>query len=265
MSFLERIVASRRKVVDELEDSADLWDAAARRQTAPRDFRGALVEDGMSLIAEIKRRSPSKGDLNPGLDASAMAASYERAGARAVSVLTEPEFFGGSADDVESARRAVRLPVLWKDFVLDPVQIVHARSIGADAILLIVRMTPAELPLLVAEARSWGMCPLVEIFDEDDLDLALDAGADVVGVNHRDLETFEEDPTATARLRKLVPDDVLLVAESAITTRADVEALDDIGVHAMLVGEAIVTAPDPEAKIRELLGSDAAPAAPTDG
>jgi indole-3-glycerol phosphate synthase len=255
MSFLERIVTARRKVVDELEDSADYWDDAARRQTPCRDFRGALTADGMSLIAEIKRRSPSKGDLQPSLDPAAMASSYERGGARAVSVLTEPDFFSGSAEDLEAARKAVSLPVLWKDFVLDPVQIDQARAFGADAVLLIVRMTPAELPLLVAEARSWGMCPLVEIFDEDDLDRALAAGADVVGVNHRDLETFEEDTTATARLRELVPDDVVLVAESGIRTRDDVKALEDIGVHAMLVGEAIVTAPDPEATIRELLGS----------
>ena len=255
MSFLERIVAARRRVVEELEDSAESWDRAARAQTPPRDFRAALAAGGMSLIAEIKRRSPSKGDLAPWLDPGEIASSYERGGARAVSVLTEPEFFGGSPDDVDAARRATSVPVLWKDFVLDPVQIDQARAVGADAVLLIVRMTPSELPLLVAEARSWGMCPLVEIFDEDDLEVALDAGADVVGVNHRDLETFEEDPTATLRLRKLVPDDVVLVAESAIRTRDDVRALEDIGVQAMLVGEAIVTSGDPEAKIRELLGS----------
>lgn len=255
MSFLERIVAARRRVVEELEDSADAWARAARAQTPARDFRGALAADGMSLIAEIKRRSPSKGDLMPGLDPAALAASYERGGSRAVSVLTEPEFFGGSPDDLDAARHATSLPALWKDFVLDPVQIDQARGVGADAVLLIVRMTPAELPLLIAEARSWGMCPLVEVFDEDDLDVALAAGADVVGVNHRDLETFEEDPTATSRLRTLVPDDVVLVAESAIRSRDDVRALEDIGVQAMLVGEAIVTSSDPEAKIRELLGS----------
>ena len=255
MTFLERIVTARRCVVDELEDSAEVWDEAARRQTAPRDFRGALVADGMSLIAEIKRRSPSKGDLNPSLDPAAMAATYERAGARAVSVLTEPEFFGGSAEDLDAARRAVSVPVLWKDFVLDPVQIDQARAVGADAVLLIARMTPSELPLLVAEARSWGMCPLVEVFDEDDLEIALAAGADVIDTNHRDLETFEEDPMVTARLRKLVPDDVVLVAASAIKTRADVQALEDIGVHAILVAESIVTAGDPEAKIHELLGT----------
>ena len=253
-TFLERIVASRRRVVDELDDNADVWDGAARRQPPPRDFRGALEAPGMSLIAEVKRRSPSKGDLNPGLDPAEMAASYERGGARCVSVLTEPEFFSGSAEDLDAARRAVHAPVLWKDFVLDPVQIAHARACGADAVLLIVRMVGDELRSLVDAAREAQLCALVEIFDEDDLERALDAGADVVGVNHRDLETFEEDPSATKRLRPLVPDDVLLVAESAISTRADIEALEAIGVHAALVGEAFVTASDPEAKVRELLG-----------
>jgi indole-3-glycerol phosphate synthase len=255
MSFLDRIVTARLRVVDELEDAADVWDEAARRQPPPRDFRAALDTPGMSLIAEIKRRSPSKGDLNPGIDPSSMAECYERAGARAVSVLTEPDFFGGSAEDLDAARRAVSVPVLWKDFVLDPVQIDQARAFGADAVLLIARMTPSELPLLVAEARSWGMCPLVEVFDEDDLDLALAAGADVIDTNHRDLTTFEEDPTVTSRMRKLVPDDVIIVAASAIRTRPDVQALEDIGVHAILVAEAIVTASDPEAKIHELLGT----------
>jgi indole-3-glycerol phosphate synthase len=245
-TFLERIVASRRAAIGEL--SPDLDDAPPSR-----DFRAALAAPGMSLIAEIKRRSPSKGDLRPALDPASMASAYERGGARAISVLCEPEFFGGSSDDLVAARSAVRLPALWKDFILERVQLEEARARGADAALLIVRMLGDELASLVAGCRELGLMPLVEIFNEDDLERALDAGADVIGVNHRDLETFEEDPSATKRLRPLVPDDVILVAESAISTRADVEALEAIGVHAMLVGEAIVTAPDPEAKIRELL------------
>ncbi len=249
MSFLERIVASRRAAIASLRPSLD------GAQPPVRDFRTALAAPGMSLIAEIKRRSPSKGDLNPSLDPATMAKSYEHAGARAVSVLCEPEFFGGSSDDLVAAREATDVPVLWKDFVLERVQLEEARSKGADAALLIVRMLDDELASLVAACRELGLMPLVEIFNEEDLRRALDAGADVVGVNHRDLETFEEDPEATKRLRPLVPDDVILVAESAIETRADVEALEAIGVQAMLVGEAIVTAGDPEAKIRELLGA----------
>jgi indole-3-glycerol phosphate synthase len=263
MSFLERIVTARRRAVEELKRDAPISSGAPANAPTPRAFRAALLADGMSIIGEIKRRSPSKGDLNPDLDPVALARAYERGGARCLSVLTEPEFFSGSIGDLSLARSATTLPTLYKDFVLDPVQVLDARRAGADAVLLIVRMLsdPRADPRadlladLVAEVKRWGMCPLVEIFDEADLERALEAGADVVGVNHRDLETFEEDPSATKRLRPLVPDDVVLVAESAISTRADIEALEDIGVRAALVGEAFVTAADPEAKVRELLGS----------
>lgn len=220
-----------------------------------RDFRSALDTDGVSLIAEIKRASPSRGDLNPSLDPADLARTCERGGARALSVLTEPEFFKGSADDLASARAATSLPTLWKDFVIDSVQVAYARSVGADAVLLIVRiLSDDRLAELLREIRDRGMCALVEVFDERDLERALEAGADVIGVNHRDLETFEEDPTATKRLRPLIPDQVALVAESAISSRAGVEELEAIGVDAVLVGEALVGAPDPAAKIRELLG-----------
>lgn len=250
MSFLDKIVASRSAAVTDLKQRG--FDATAPGPV--RDFKAALVAPGMSIIAEIKRRSPSKGDLNPSLDPASMAKSYQAGGARAVSVLTEPEFFDGSPEDLEAARSAIDLPVLWKDFVLDPVQIAFARSCGADAVLLIVRMTPDTLDELIREAKDVGVTALVEIFDESDLERALEAGAEVVGVNHRDLSTFEEDPTATKRLRPLVPDDVVLVAESAISTRSDIEALESIGVGAALIGEAIVTSTDPVAKISELLG-----------
>ena len=249
MSFLDRIVTARRRAVDELKRTQIL-----PADRAPRDFRAALAADGMSLIGEIKRTSPSKGALNADLDPATLARAYERGGARCLSVLTEPEFFGGSPDDLVAARDSTSLPVLWKDFVLDAVQIDYARACGADAVLLIVRIVRDDLASLVGAARKSHLCPLVEIFDENDLERALDAGADVVGVNHRDLETFEEDASATKRLRPLVPDDVVLVAESAISTRDDIEALEDIGVHAALVGEALVTASDQEAKVRELLG-----------
>lgn len=252
-SFLERIVTARRRAIDAMTTEGVVVPATA---PAPRDFRAALAADGMSVIAEIKRRSPSKGDLRPGLDPVALARAYERGGARCLSVLTEPEFFSGSTDDLSLARSATVLPALYKDFVLDPIQVADARRAGADAVLLIVRLlSDDELRSLIAEIGGCGMCALVEVFDETDLERALAAGAGVVGVNHRDLETFEEDATATARLRPLVPDDVVLVAESAIRTREDIVALEAIGVGAALIGETFVRASDPEAKVRELLGA----------
>ena len=254
-TFLERILVSRREAVERYKRSIETLEDAARNAPPNRSFRRALAADGISLIAEIKRRSPSRADLNVGLDPGKIAASYERGGARALSVLTEHEFFGGSERDLVAAREATGLPTLWKDFVLDRSQVVAACATGADAVLLIVRILGDELGDLVLEARRWNLCPLVEVFDDADLERALDADADVVGVNHRDLETFQEDPTATARLRERVPDGVLVVAESGINTRSDVEALEKIGVDAVLVGEAVVTAPEPEAKIRELLGA----------
>lgn len=255
MTFLERILASRRGAVEEYKRTIGELEEAARTAPPNRDFARALRGDGMALIAEVKRRSPSKGDLNVGLDPAELARSYERGGAHALSVLTEPDFFAGSIDDLVRAREATALPVLQKDFIIDRSQVVAACARGADAVLLIVRILGNELASLVDEARRWNLCPLVEIFDERDLEAAMDAGADVIGVNHRDHETIEEDPTATARLRPLVPDGVLVVAESAITSRGDVEALEEIAVDAILVGEAFVTADDPEAKVREFLGT----------
>lgn len=255
--FLTRIIASRREQVAaaksvplaELEREAEL-------RGEPRDFRAALGAPGMSLIAEFKRASPSRGLFDHSLDPIVVAGAYERGGARALSVLTEPSFFHGSPRDLVEARSSTGLPVLWKDFVVDTFQVVQARSLTADAILVIVRILDDEaLDRVMAETRRMGMTALVEVFDEADLARALDAGADVIGVNHRDLATFEEDTTATARLRPRIPEGVLVVGESAIASRADVAALESIGVDAILVGEALVRAADPAARIRELLGT----------
>ena len=250
MTFLERILTARREAVER-----DM--SLPGTELSPvRDFRGALAGPGMSLIGEIKRASPSRGDLNPSLDPAALASSYEKGGARAVSVLVEPDFFKGSEDDLRRAREATQIPVLWKDFVISPAQVIRARYVGADAILVIVRiLDDTTLRMILRLARELELCPLVEVFDETDLERALGAGADVVGVNHRDLETFEEDTTATKRLRPLVPDGVVVVAESAISSRADVADLEAIGVDAILVGEALVRSGDPAGKIRELLGA----------
>ncbi len=252
-SFLDDILSARRRAADDLRPMLTDLEERARNAPTSRDFLGALRRPGMSIIAEIKRRSPSKGELNAGLDPADLARSYERGGADAISVLTEPDFFSGSPEDLVKAREATRLPVLWKDFILDRAQIVEACARGADAVLLIVRIAEHNLDELMDEARRWGLVALVEVFDERDVERALDAGAEVIGVNHRDLQTFEEDPTATARLRPIIPDGVVVVGESAISKRADVEALEKIGVDAILVGEALVRSDDPGSKIRELI------------
>ncbi len=255
MTFLDKILASRTVTIEDYKRSSSRLEESARGAPSVRDFKAALKRPGMSLIAEIKRRSPSKGDLAPDLDPAELASSYERGGAHAISVLTEPEFFGGSDADLRAARAATSLPVLWKDFVLDRSQLVAARASGADAVLLIVRILGPRLAEFIDEAKSWSLCPLVEGFDERDVEAALSAGADVIGVTNRDLETFAEDPTATKRLRAQVPEGVTYVAESAISTRKQVVELENVDVDAILVGEALVRSDDPGSKVAELLGA----------
>jgi indole-3-glycerol phosphate synthase len=207
------------------------------------------------LIGEVKRASPSKGPLRPDLDAAALAAEYEANGAAAVSVLTDQRFFGGSLDDLRAAQQATGLPVLRKDFVLDPYQVYETRAVGADALLLIVAALDDETLLqLHSLARVLGMAALVEVHDEAELRRALAIRPAIVGVNNRDLRTFAVDLSMTARLRPLVPGEIVFVSESGIQTRADVQRLAALDVDAMLVGEALMRARDPGRRVRELVG-----------
>jgi indole-3-glycerol phosphate synthase len=206
-----------------------------------------------NVIAEIKRASPSKGPLNENLDAAALARSYAAGGADAISVLTEPTGFKGSLDDMKASLGA-GVPVLRKDFLLDPFQVLESRAEGADAVLLIVRVLGPDLGRLYAAATALGMDALVEVFDEADLERAVDVGAEVIGINHRDLETFEVDADRTAKLAPRIPEGVVVVGLSGVESRADVERLALDGAHAVLVGESLVTAADPAAKLRELRG-----------
>jgi indole-3-glycerol phosphate synthase len=255
MSYLEELVTSTRARIEEArtkitEDSLEQRVAAV----APaRDFRAALAGDEVAVIAEIKRASPSKGPLNESLDAAALARAYADGGAAAISVLTEPDRFKGSIEDLQAATSA-GLPVLRKDFILDPFQVYEARAFGADAVLVIVRTLGAELGDLMTTTTALGMDALVEVFDEPDLERALAAGAQIIGINHRDLETFEVDPERTAKLAPRIPRGIVIVALSGVSTRPEVDALADDGAHAVLVGEALVTAADPAAKLRELRG-----------
>jgi len=257
-SFLQRITEARRADARRRrgEGALQLAQAAARAAGSPRDFFGALARPGMSLIAEIKRASPSVGEIAPGGRPAELARAYEEGGAAAVSVLTEPVHFGGSLDDVREARSACGLPVLRKDFLCDALHVWEARGAGADAVLVIVAaLTQTELVALGDLAADLGMVALVEVHSAAEVERALEAGARVVGVNTRDLGTLEVDPEVVAKLRPLVPDGVVAVGESGVSTRADVEALEAVGIDAVLVGEALMRAADPAAKIRELLGN----------
>ena len=258
MSLLDRIVASTKARVEHLRaetDHAKLRAAAAQRGE-PRGFEQALRRDEIAIIGEIKRISPLKGPLAPDLDAYETAAAYLRGGAAALSVLTEPDFFGGSLADLEAVL-PVEIPALRKDFIVDPVQVLEARAAGADAVLLIARVVGRDLAPLLEETRRLGMDALVEVYDEADVARALEAEATLVGVNNRDLETFEVDPDRTARLGTLIPDDVTLAALSGVTSRSEITAHAAAGARAVLIGEGLVTATDPAAKLRELRGAAA--------
>ena len=271
-TVLDRIVADRRaRLVEDrvLRDEAALRDRVdAMRALGPqvsfierlREGRAAAPAGApLRLIAEIKCASPSKGLFDANLDAGKQALAYADAGASAISVLTEPDHFQGTVADLEAARRAVagdpdRPALLRKEFVFDPYQVLEARAFGADALLLITMLLePDALAELIELVRATEMEPLVEVHDEDELRVALDCGARVIGVNNRDLRTFVEDLGVTERVARLVPSDVTLVAESAIRVAADAQRMAAAGAHALLVGEALVLTGDITAKAHELM------------
>ena len=265
-TILDEILHWKRAEVERRKDVLSLAavQAAAAQAPPPRDLAAALRAPGVSLIAEIKRASPSKGLLHPDLDALPLAREYEAAGAAAVSVLTDRHFFQGGLDDLCAVRAGVDLPVLCKDFFLDPYQVYEARAAGADAILLIVAaLDDGQLAALARLAAGLGLAILVEVHDEADLARALTAvpAGDhrILGINNRDLRTFRVSLDTVACLRARVPAGTLLVSESGIHTPADVRRLATLGVDAMLVGESLVRASDVTAQIRRLLGGAEAP------
>jgi len=258
--LLDSIVAHKRKELA-------VWKAAvpqarleetAIRQAPPLDFAAALRRPGISLIAEVKRASPSRGLLRLDLDTGQLAATYAKSGAAAISVLTDERFFRGSLWDLAAVKKALpgagrEVPVLCKDFILDAYQVYQARAYGADAVLLIAAILEVEeLAELVALARELGMEALVEVHCEEELHRVLPLGPSIIGVNNRDLHDFSVDLATTLRLRSHIPRSIVLVSESGIHCRADVERLATASVDAILVGEALVTAEDVAGKIREL-------------
>jgi indole-3-glycerol phosphate synthase len=228
--------------------------AEAVRMPPTRGFRAQLVaEPGLAVIAEIKRRSPSKGDLAPDLDPAVLARRYAEGGAACLSVLTDAEFFGGSPGDLQAARAASALPVLRKDFTVSAHDVADARLMGADAVLLIAAaLAPAELRELHQLARELGLDVLVEVHDEPELEVAVAAGAALIGVNQRDLVTFEVDHGRAARMATAIPPAAVRVAESGVRDGDDARRLADAGYDAILVGETLVTAPDVGATLRSL-------------
>jgi indole-3-glycerol phosphate synthase len=256
MSMLEPILETTRRRIDDLPDLADLR-RRAREKTPARNLAGALTAGGLQVVAEIKRRSPSAGALAPGLDPVAQAVAYERGGAAAISVLTEPDHFAGSLDDLVAVRDAVAIPVLRKDFTLSPSQIWEARASGADAVLLIVAaLERRQLLDFYALATELGMDSLFETHHERELDTVLEwiPTARMIGINNRDLKTFTTDLNVTFRLAKRIPSDKLIISESGIHNRDDVTRLIEAGIHAMLIGESLIRAEHTADKVRELLG-----------
>lgn len=254
MTILDQIVAEKRKEVAERKTRLTLHELERSLPVMPaRDFRSALG-GRCALIAEVKRRSPSKGTLRKDFDPVLIAEAYERYGAAAISVLTDGPFFGGSNAHLFQVRKCVRLPVLRKDFVIDPYQVVETRAIGADAVLLIAAILGNRLRFFMELARSLGLHALVEVHEREELDLALAAGAEIVGINHRDLRTFEIDLTKSVTLAPLIPAGISVVAESGIRSKEDILLLMKAGIHAFLVGESLMRANDVGSTIRELTG-----------
>ena len=266
-SILDEIVAAKRVELGEAKQAAPLADVqrAAAEQPRPLNLSGALIGGGIRLIAEVKKASPSRGLLSPDFDPVRLAEAYVANGAAAVSCLTDPRFQGELAhlSAIKESGASGRAPVLRKDFIFDPYQVYEARIAGADGILLIVAiLEPPLLKELLETAQSLWMQCLVEVHDEGELETAVEAGAEIIGINNRDLHTFTTDLAITQRLAPLVPRGKVMVSESGIFTRDDLRLLNRVRVNAVLVGEALVTAPDVAAKVRELSGQQVASQSP---
>lgn len=256
--FLAQILSSTRQDLEVRRRQVPQGELAAKAAARPPGrrgvFREALAAPGISLIAEVKRASPSKGDIRPDLSVAEIVRGYDKAGASAVSVLTEERYFKGSLADLEAARQTTSLPLLRKDFIIDEYQVLEAAAAGADALLLIVAaLEPGELKHLMGAAVAAGLDAFVEVHTPDELEVALAAGADPIGINNRNLASFEVSLRTTLDMIEFLPEELLVVSESGIRNRDDVILLEGAGVDAVLVGETLMRSPDPGSKIRELL------------
>jgi indole-3-glycerol phosphate synthase len=252
---LDELVGATREALHRRKRERPLSELEREAGSVPegRPFAEALSRPGTSLIAEHKRRSPSAGTIREGSSCAEVVRAYERGGAAALSVLTEEAHFGGSLADLREARAASDLPVLRKDFTIDPYQLYEAKAAGADAVLLVVgAMTERELAGLHREAHALDLDAIVEIHDEEELERALEVDADVLGINNRNLEDFSVDIQRTFDLLADVPAGKVVVSESGIQSREQIDELEQVGVDAVLIGETLMRAPDPEAAVREL-------------
>jgi indole-3-glycerol phosphate synthase len=258
--MMDQLIAGAREGVEARRRDLSQADLEARLSVRGEDrpFNEALVRPGLSVIAEFKRRSPSAGQLaREEVDVAGQVAAYERGGAAALSVLTDEPHFGGSLADLRAARAACGLPIIRKDFVVDPYQLYEAAVNGADAVLLIVAaLGDRDLRSLYEEARSIDLDCLVEVHDGEEMERALEAGSEVIGINNRNLDDMSVDINTTYELMPNVPAGKTVVAESGISGRAELEELERVGVDAVLIGGALMAALDPEAKVRELTGTD---------
>jgi indole-3-glycerol phosphate synthase len=258
--MIEQLIDGARRGVEARRRGVSQADLESRLSARGEDrpFNEALVRPGLSLIAEFKRRSPSAGDIAAAADVATQVAAYERGGAAALSVLTDEAHFGGSLEDLQAARAACGLPIIRKDFIVDPYQLYEAAVHGADAVLLIVRaLDEDDLRRLYDEARALDLDCVVEVHDEPELERALEEiDAEVIGINNRNLDEQRVDIATTFELMPDVPAGKTVVAESGISGREELEELDRVGVDAVLIGGALMSAPDPESKTRELTGLD---------
>ncbi|MBN2515651.1 MAG: indole-3-glycerol phosphate synthase TrpC [Deltaproteobacteria bacterium] len=255
--ILETIVENKKREIRRLKEERPLpvLKASLGSIAPPRDFKTALTGRDCSIIAEVKMRSPSKGLIREDFDPVGISSLYEKKGAAAISVLTDEQFFGGKSSYLTDIKRAVGIPVLRKDFIIDPYQIYETKSLGGDAVLLITRILDETMLVhCINLAESLGLSPLVEVHSRGDLDKAAAAGAGIIGINNRNLQTFATDLRNSLDLAPFIPENTVVVSESGIRTRDDIEILMKEGVHAFLVGEALMKAEDVGAKLEELLG-----------
>ena len=256
--ILDTIIAHKQKELQAEQEQVPLAVLESKLVTLPptKDFRRAIAQrDNINLIAEVKKKSPSKGIIREDFDPIQIAETYTENGAAAISVLTDVQFFDGSLEYLASIREVVDVPLLRKDFTIDPYHIYQARVAGADAILLIVAaLTSEQLRDFMEIAASLALASLVEVHTEAELEIALDVEAEIIGINNRDLRTFHTDLATTFRLRESIPMEKVVVSESGIYTRADVESLSEAGVNAILVGESLMRSPDIGEQVRKLIG-----------